>query len=76
MTGQAPIVPLRTKLWCADETLRMILEPLAMRLGTSIEDTFWEFVKSPVYDALYDGETGMWAEGPAMLLDDFFRCPI
>lgn len=75
MTEDAPIVPVRTKLWCADETLRMVIESVSDKRGIPATDVFWELVQSPVYDALYDPETGMWAEYPAMLLYDFTRHP-
>ncbi len=70
MTSTAPEVSVSAKIWCADETLRMAVEMLANKRGIPTIDALLEFVKSPVYDALYDVSTGMWGEGPTMLLDD------
>lgn len=67
-------VPESAKIWCADETLRMAVEDLAAKRSISTEQALFEFIQSPVYDALYDTDTGMWGEGPAMLLDDYEKC--
>lgn len=68
------IVPESAKIWCADETLRMAVEDLATKRNIPTEQALFEFINSPVYDALYDTSTGMWGEGPAMLLDDYEKC--
>ena len=75
MTSTTPEVSVNAKLWCADENLRMAVEMLSKKRGISTTEALLEFVKSPVYDALYDVNTGMWGEGPTMLLDDLERHP-
>lgn len=35
----------------------------------SFDVAFAEFVKSPLYDAIFDFETGLWREGPVYILD-------
>lgn len=63
------------KTWCAGETLRMAAEALAKRQEITPVDAFLKLVASPVYDAIYDLDTGMWGEGPAMLLDAYSKHP-
>ena len=53
----------------------MAVEALAENKGISTIEALLEFVKSPVYEALYDVGTGMWGEGPNMLLDDLKHHP-
>ena len=69
-------VPKSAKIWCADETLRMAIEDIAAKKNIPTEQALFEFIQSPVYDALYDIDTGMWGEGPAMLQDDYEKCRI
>ena len=47
-------VPKSTKIWCADETLRMAIEDIAAKKNIPTEQALFEFIQSPVYDALYD----------------------
>lgn len=45
MTDEAPIVPLSTKLRCADETLRMVIESVFAKRGIPATDVFFTLLK-------------------------------
>ena len=49
----------------------MAIEDIAAKNNIPTEQALFEFIQTPVYDALYDTGTGMWGEGPAMLQDDY-----
>lgn len=55
----------------AGETLRMAVELLSEKRGIPTEQALIQLISSPVYDALYDLDTGMWTQGPARLLEAF-----
>lgn len=54
--------------WCAVSTMRDMLFNLADNKNISYEDALVEFADSPIYDLLFDYESGMWKEGPDYLL--------
>lgn len=47
----------------------MAAQMLAAEQGISGIDALVKLIKSPVYDAIYDLETGMWREGPSGILE-------
>lgn len=55
----------------AGEALRMAVEQLSEKRGIPAEQALILLISSPVYDALYDLDTGMWTQGPARLLEAF-----
>lgn len=56
---------------CAVSVMRCMLGDLSVRTGIPFEDLFFQFVKSPVYEMLFDYDTRLWAEGPDYLCDMF-----
>ena len=56
------------KEWCATSTMRDMLFVLAEKKDIPYEDALIEFSDSPIYDLLFDYESGMWKEGPDYLL--------
>ena len=48
---------------------------LAAEQGISGIDSLKKLIKSPVYDAIYDLETGMWREGPSSILEAYKQRP-
>ena len=61
----------RSKPYMAGEVLRMAVEQLSEKRNISTEQALIQLISSPVYDALYDLDTGMFTQGPARLLDAF-----
>ena len=57
-----------SKKFTADRALTMAAQMLAAEQGISGSDALEKLIKSPVYDAIYDLETGMWREGPSGIL--------
>ena len=57
-----------SKKFTADRALTMAAQMLAAEQGISGIDALVKLIKSPVYDAIYDLETGMWREGPSGIL--------
>ena len=49
----------------------MAVELLSEKRGIPAEQALIRFISSPVYDALYDLDTGMWTQGPTRLLEAF-----
>lgn len=49
---------------CADMIAADAIQDLAVKLGKPEEEVRTIVVESPVYEALYDFETGLWQEGP------------
>lgn len=59
----------KVKEWCATVVMRDMLFKLAEQEKVSYEKAMLEFTASPIYDALFDFNTGIWKEGPVYLLD-------
>ncbi len=64
------------QLWCADTTLTLAIQMAAQERSEDEQTLFRLIVESPVYDALYDESTDLWAMGPAYLLDFCRSCGI
>ena len=64
------------QLWCADTTLTLAIQMAALDQGKDEQTLFRMIAGSPAYDALYDESTGLWAMGPAYLLDYCRSCGI
>lgn len=60
-----------SKKFTADRALTMAAQMLAAEQGISGIDALVKLIKSPVYDAIYDLETGMWREGPSSILEAY-----
>ena len=60
-----------SKKHIAGEVLRMAVEQLAETRNIPTEQALIQLISSPVYDALYDLDTGMFTQGPARLLEAF-----
>lgn len=58
----------KAKEWCADTSLTMAIEQIAKEDGISKEDALERFVSTPIYNALYALDTGLWSVGPANLI--------
>ena len=59
----------------AELTLPMVAELLAAEQGISGLDALKKLIKSPVYDTIFDFETGMWREGPYSILEAYKQHP-
>lgn len=64
-----------SKKFTADRALTMAAQMLAAEQGISGIDALKKLIKSPVYDAIYDLETGMWREGPSSILEAYKQRP-
>ena len=64
-----------SKKLTADRVLTMAAQMLAAEQGISGIDALKKLIKSPVYDAIYDLETGMWREGPSSILEAYQAHP-
>lgn len=64
-----------SKKFTADRALTMAAQMLAAEQGISGIDALVKLIKSPVYDAIYDLETGMWREGPSGILEAYKQHP-
>ncbi len=53
----------------------MAAQMLAAEQGITGIDALKKLIKSPVYDAIYDLETGMWREGPSGILEAYQAHP-
>ena len=53
----------------------MAAQMLAAEQGILGIDALVKLIKSPVYDAIYDLETGMWWEGPSGILEAYQAHP-
>lgn len=49
---------------CADMIVTDAIQDLAEKLGKPEEEIRAIVVESPVYEALYDFDSGLWQEGP------------
>lgn len=56
------------KLACADMTFADAIQDYAAAHDVSEESVRDMLIASGAYDALYDEETGLWAEGPDALI--------
>jgi hypothetical protein len=52
---------------CAVVVMRSMLEDYTAQTGSSFEDAFFRFARSPAYSMLFDYSTGLWKEGPDYL---------
>lgn len=57
------------KICCADLTIAQAAERLAEGEGISPEEALLRIIASPVYDAVYALDTGMWHASPELLLE-------
>lgn len=64
-----------SKKFTADRAITMAAQMLAAEQGISGIDALVKLIKSPVYDAIYDLETGMWREGPSNILEAYQAHP-
>ena len=46
-----------------------------LRISLGKNGSLKKLIKSPVYDAIYDLETGMWREGPSGILEAYQAHP-
>lgn len=60
-----------SKKFTADRVLTMAAQMLAAEQEISGINALAKLIKSPVYDAIYDLETGMWREGPSNILEAY-----
>ena len=51
----------------------MAAEDLAKDLGIKPVEAFQKLLNSPAYDAIYNLSTGLWGEGPDMLLEAYYK---
>ncbi len=51
--------------------MQRVLEIYSERHSVSINEALTRFSSTPVYNALFDYETGLWKEGPDYILDLF-----
>lgn len=56
------------KTFCASLILTAAIMDMAEDEGISRQEARSRIINSPAYDALYNFDTGLWAEGP-----DYFR---
>lgn len=56
------------KVFCADLILTDAIVDMADDEGISRQEARNKIINSPAYDALYNFDTGLWANGP-----DYFR---
>lgn len=77
LKSQKKDAPMRasSKKFTADRVLTMAAQMLAAEQGISGIDALKKLIKSPVYDAIYDLETGMWREGPSSILEAYKQHP-
>lgn len=58
----------REKEYCAVTVMRRAVEKYAQTHGKNFDDAMFLFANSPVYEALFDYDTGIWREGPDYLV--------
>ena len=58
---------------CAIMVMRTMLEDYSKDTGISYDEAFYQFVKSPAYEDLFDFSTGLWKEGPDYLRERFLE---
>lgn len=58
----------RQKETCAVNTMRRMVEKYSEKNNIPFEDAFFDFTKSPIYELLFDYESGVWREGPDYLM--------
>ena len=56
------------KVFCAELILTAAIMDMAEDEGISRQEARSRIINSPAYDALYNVDTGLWAQGP-----DYFR---
>ena len=52
---------------CAVQLMRCMLEKHSEKNSIPFEEDFFRFSASPVYEALFDFDTGIWRDGPDYL---------
>lgn len=52
---------------CAILVMRMMLEDYCKHTGKNFEQELLKFTRSRTYEALFDFETRLWAEGPCYI---------
>ena len=62
------IVTDQQKETCAILVMRSMLEIYSEKHNISFSEALERFANSPIYDGLFDFDTGLWAEGPDYLL--------
>ena len=45
-----------------------MIEKYSEKNNIPFEDAFFDFTKSPIYELLFDYESGVWREGPDYLM--------
>ncbi len=54
---------------CAVLNMRNVVAKISKQQDVPYEEALLLFTESPVYDTLFDFETGIWRESPEYLLD-------
>ncbi len=62
------IVTDQQKETCAILVMRSMLETYSEKYNIPFSEALERFANSPIYDGLFDFDTGLWAEGPDYLL--------
>ena len=55
------------KEMCAVQIMRLMLEKHSEKHGIPFEEDLFSFSSSPIYETLFDYDTGVWREGPDYL---------
>jgi hypothetical protein len=55
------------------ETLAHTIKLLSLKEGRSFDETYADFMKSNVYKALTNPESGLWAENDEFIADEYER---
>ena len=53
--------------------LAAAIDDYAKKTGKSVSEIRNEIIESGAYDDLYDGETGLWTQGPDYFIDYFLK---
>ena len=61
------------KICTADMILTDAIEDYSRITGQSIDSIRDAIIESGAYDALYDFDTGLWAQGPDYFIDFFLK---
>ncbi len=73
MSLEASSLDDQQKELCAIVVMRTMLEDYSKDTNISYEKAFFQFVKSPAYEELFDFSTGLWREGPDYLRERFLE---
>ena len=55
------------------EKIRTVVELIAKREHKTFDESYFLFSSSPVYEALQNEESLMWAESAEYILDEYYR---